>query len=255
MKLVDPEALFEEVLPERGQLLAVPLANAVEGFVRDRVESFIGSDRFERLWEGAVEVAHQTAVRVLEGESDVVTAEDGSVTLNLIPVIDAVLADITSRTPEILGRQVDIPDVSVEDIPEAAIAPPRERPRRRPAATTSASSPSTTTGSSRRLQDAIDLFNKLVVVLLPLAVVAAAAALWVSRRRRRTLLQLAAGVVLGMVVLRRGSFALEGELESCPPRARASRRPGPPATPSSTRSRPSRCGRSGRRWRSSSWPR
>lgn len=59
MALVDPEALFEEVLPEQGQVLAVPLANAVEGFVGDQVDVFIASDAFEHLWVGAIEVAHE----------------------------------------------------------------------------------------------------------------------------------------------------------------------------------------------------
>ena len=69
MLIVDPEALFAEALPERGQLLAVPLANAVEGFVRDRVESFVATDQFQRLWTGAISAAHSTSVRVLHGES------------------------------------------------------------------------------------------------------------------------------------------------------------------------------------------
>ena len=33
MKLIDPEALIKEALPERGQVLAVPLSNAVQTFV------------------------------------------------------------------------------------------------------------------------------------------------------------------------------------------------------------------------------
>src|SRR3954453_18352177 len=76
MTLVDPRALFEEVLPERGQILAVPLSNAVEGWIHGRVETFVASDRFETLWVGAVRVAHQSAVNVLEGKSDVLVSQD-----------------------------------------------------------------------------------------------------------------------------------------------------------------------------------
>ncbi len=50
MTLIDPESLFEEALPERGQILAVPLTNALEGFVRDRVDGFLASDTFQNLW-------------------------------------------------------------------------------------------------------------------------------------------------------------------------------------------------------------
>jgi hypothetical protein len=63
MVLVDPEALFQEALPERGQIVTVPLANAVEGFVGDQVASFLATEQFERLWVGAIEVAHEASVR------------------------------------------------------------------------------------------------------------------------------------------------------------------------------------------------
>ncbi len=216
MKVIDPEALFEQVLPERGQLLAVPLANAVEGFVRDRVESFVASDRFERLWVGAATVAHRAAVKVLEDKSDAVTSSGGTITLNLVPVIDAVLADITAQSPDILGRQVNIPDVSVEDVPKAAIDK-LESALGIDLGDDFGQITVYDDGKLQAVQDGVNIFDKLVVVLLPLAVVAAALALWVSRRRRRTLLQLAAGVAIGMVVLRRVSFALEDEVAALPP--------------------------------------
>jgi hypothetical protein len=217
MVLIDPQELFEEALPERGRILAVPLANAVQGFVEDRVESFVGSDRFARLWEGAARVSHQTSADILRGrEGDVVSFEQGQVTLNLVPVVSSVLREISSASPEILGREIDIPDVSVDDIPPVAIA---------------------------RLEDALDVeldddFGQLVVyddstlaaaqdgvrildrsvyVLVPLSVVSAGLALWLSRRRRRTLLQLAGGVGLGMVLIRRVAFTAEDEIATLPP--------------------------------------
>src|SRR5688572_27246297 len=58
MEFVDPVQLFQQVLPERGQILAVPLANAVTEFVHDRVLTFTQSERFAQLWEGAVRTAH-----------------------------------------------------------------------------------------------------------------------------------------------------------------------------------------------------
>ncbi|MGH9214503.1 MAG: hypothetical protein ACRD2C_28115 [Acidimicrobiales bacterium] len=72
--LVDPEELFVEVLPERGRLLAAPLSGAVHQFIRDRVEGFLASDRFEQLWLAANERAHRAVVQVLRGDSDLVQA-------------------------------------------------------------------------------------------------------------------------------------------------------------------------------------
>jgi len=218
MVVIDPEALFEEVLPERGQLLAVPLANAVEGFVRDRVETFIASDRFERLWDGVLEVAHTAAVRVLRDESDAVTTGDGRVTLNLLPVINAVLADITAQSPEILGRQVDLPDVTIDEIPADAI----DKLESALGVDLGDDFGQVTVYDDGKLaaaQDAVSLFDRLVVVLLPLGVLLAAAALWISHRRRRTLLQICFGLALGMVLLRRVGFRLQDEVAALPPRA------------------------------------
>ena len=216
MLLIDPRAFFEEVLPERGQILALPLSGAVEGFVQDQVTSFIASDRFADLWEGAIRVAHEAASRLLRGESEVVVAEDGQITLNLIPIVDAVLAEITSASPEILGRQVDIPDFTVEDIPEQAIAR-LERALDVELPPDFGQITVYDDGKLEAAQIAVDLFNTSVFVLSAVAILAAVLALVVSTRRRRTLLQLCAGIFIGMALLRRGVFIVNGELRVLPP--------------------------------------
>lgn len=218
MQIINPKELFEQVLPERGDILAVPLANAVRGFVHDRVESFVATDRFEQLWNSALELAHQTAVKVLRDESQVVRATEGQVTLDLIPVVDAVLKEITSASPEILGRTVNLPDVSVGDIPKTAIT--------RLENALNVDLPDNfgqitvyDDGKVKAAQDAVKLFDRVVVVLLPLSILLAGAALFVSHRRRRTLLQLTVGISLGMVVLRRVAFAIEPNIAELPPTA------------------------------------
>lgn len=217
MVLVDAEALFEEALPERGQILAVPLANAVEGFVGDQVETFLGTEQFERLWVGAIDLAHTASVRVLRDESEAVVTADGQVTLNLLPVVNAVLAEITAQSPEILGREVDLPDVTIDEIPAEAITRVEDAlgvdlPEDFGQFTVYDD------GKLAAAQDAISLFDRLVVLLLPLGVLLAAAALWISHRRRRTLLQLAAGLAIGMVLIRRVGFRLQDEVAQLPPR-------------------------------------
>src|SRR5690606_2897026 len=73
-------------------------------------------------------------------------------------------------------------------------------------------------GTLTAAQEAISLFDRFVVVLLPLGVALAALALWLSHRRRRTLLQLCAGLVIGMVLVRRVGFRLHDEVAALPPR-------------------------------------
>lgn len=218
MQLIDPKELFQQVLPERGQVLAVPLANAVQGFVHDKVDSFVQTEQFATLWEGALRVAHSTSAKVIRGDTKVVTAENGQVTLNLIPIVDAVLARITSASPEILGRTVNLPDVKVEDIPQAAIT--------RLESALGVQLPDNfgqftvyDNGKLEAAQKGVKLFDQTVVLLLPLAVLLAALALWLSRRRRRTLLQLVVGVVIGMVLLRRVGFRLDDEVAALAPTA------------------------------------
>lgn len=203
MKLVDPKALFEEALPARGEILATPLAAAVRNFVHDRVLGFVSSDRFAEMWVTLMERAHQGAVALLRGDDgEVVTTSDGVVTVNLIPVIDAVLARISEVSPELFGRTIDIPEVTFDDLPDAARA---------------------TIGDAlgveldddfgvftvydedqlNEAQSALRTFDRALPLSVLLTLVLVVAALVVSRRRRRTGLQLLVGFAIVLVLIRR----------------------------------------------------
>jgi len=217
MTAVDAEAFFEEVLPERGQILAVPLANALRGFVADRVDGFLASDEFAGLWEGANRQAHAAAVAVLEGdegrlqEAGAVEVQDGEVVMNLVPVVNALLERIGQASPEILGRTVDIPTVSVDDLPEEAIAR-IERALGRELPDDFGQFTVFDATTLTQVQDTVDLVDRLVVAVVVLAAVLLAVTLWVAPRRRRTLLQLLLGIMLGVVLVRRVGLRAEAEV-------------------------------------------
>jgi hypothetical protein len=207
MDVVDPQALFEEVLPERGQLLAIPLSSAVESFVGDQVASFVASERFAELWVAANERAHATAVKVLEGESEVVRANSGSVTLDLIPIVDAVLLQISELSPDIFGQTIDIPTITVDDLPEDSIAKLNaafdlDLPEDYGQITVYDD------GTLSEVQTALDLFQKVEILLAALTLALYPLCIWLSRTRRRTILQLAVGSALGIVLIRRLAVAL-----------------------------------------------
>lgn len=211
MKLIDPKALFEEVLPERGQLLAVPLSGAVEGFVRDQVDKFVASDAFDRLWTGVNEQAHQGAVKVLRGDSEVVQAGDKTVTLSLIPVINGVLANITKASPEVFGKTINIPDVQIDEIPSAAIDKIND--------TFGTDLPPDfgqitiyDGGELKEVQDAIALFDQLVWVSVVVFILAAVGAFALSVNRRRTLVQIAIADVLLLILMRRAAITAQDQL-------------------------------------------
>jgi hypothetical protein len=213
MGFVDPEELFREALPERGQILAGPLANALTGFVRDRVQEFTASDTFAELWERAIRRAHSTAVDVLRDEgSDVVRTANGTVKIDLSVAIEEVLAQISSASPELFGREINIPDVSLDDVPAAA------KTRLEQSFGIDLDDEEfgqITVYRSDQLaaaQDALKLFDQTVIALVLGSVLAIGLALLASRRRRVTILQLCAGILIGMVVLRRVGLRIDGEI-------------------------------------------
>ncbi len=210
-QLIDPESLLEEALPDRAQVLAVPLSNAVESFITDQVATFVASEPFANLWKGAVEVAHTRATALLEGESDVVTAEGDRIVIDLLPVINGILALIGEQSPEIFGRTVDLPTVTVEDVPEEA------RQRLGDALGIDIDDDFGTftvydDGALSSAQEAVRLVDKFMWVLVVLTPLMMAATIAVSARRRRTLLQLTVGAAIGMIILRRFVLLFEQEL-------------------------------------------
>jgi hypothetical protein len=212
MTAIDPEELFESALPERGQILAAPLTSALRGFVNDQVDSFLASDAFQRLWVQINERAHRRVVQVLEGDlPPSLQIEGNDVVLNVVPLLNEVLARIGERSPEIFGRTVDLPTVTVDEIPEEAIqkvesALGRDLPENFGQFTVFDAS------RLQQVQDTVTLFNRLVVAAVVLAIVLIALTLWVSPRRRRTLLQLMVGIALGIVLIRRLGLRLEDDV-------------------------------------------
>jgi hypothetical protein len=210
VELIDPRELFVEVLPERGRLLAGPLGGAVEDFVRERVDDFVASDRFAQLWVAANERVHTAVIRVLRGESDAVAAEGNRVVIDLVPAIDAVLADLAAASPDLLGGRVELPEVSVDDVPEVAIRR-LERTLGLDLGDDFGQFVVYDHGRLQALQDGLERARRWLIGLSVLSVVALAGALWFSDRRRRTLLQAAAGLALGLALIRR--LGLRGQRE------------------------------------------
>jgi uncharacterized membrane protein len=212
MSAIDPQELLRDALPERAQALIGPITSAVRGFVNDRVDAFLATDTFSRLWVEVNRRAHERVVDVLNGDlPPSLQVEGNDVVLNVVPILNEVLARIGEASPEIFGRTVDLPTVSVDEVPEEAVqkiesALGRDLPDNFGQFTVFDAS------KLQQVQDAVTLFNRLVVVAVILAVVLFALTLWVSPRRRRTLLQLMVGIALGIVLIRRLGLRLEDDV-------------------------------------------
>ena len=210
-QLIDPQQILEDALPDRAQILAIPLSGAVEGFIGDQVSTFVASDTFAQLWKTAVSTAHREVVRVLEGDTPLLEESNDQIVINLLPVINGVLAQIGEQSPEILGRSVDLPTITVDDVPDAA----REAIGDALGITLDDNFGTFTVyddGALSSAQEAVGLADKLVWILVVLAPLAILATLAISPRRRRTLLQLTVGIALSMVLLRRLVFLFQKDL-------------------------------------------
>ena len=212
MQAVKPEELFAEALPERGQVLAIPLSAAVREFVAEKVEEFFASDRFESIWTAAATKAHDAAIATLKGDRPAVVADDEKVQIDLIPLIDAVLADIAEQVPDLIGRDVRLPTIRVDDVPEAS------RARLAEALGVELDDDFGTVtiydgGKLSLAQTAVRWIDRLPVLTGILAALAAGGALWLSPRRRRTAFQLLGAAAIAAIAIRRVCFLLQSQVE------------------------------------------
>src|SRR5262245_61540573 len=62
---VDFDSLMREALPEQADPLAPALSAALQQAIRSRIDAFVASDNFERLWVEANRRAHDRVVALL----------------------------------------------------------------------------------------------------------------------------------------------------------------------------------------------
>jgi hypothetical protein len=203
---VDVQAKIVKALPEQAQLLAGPITSAAHGFVQAQVTKLLASDAFQTFWVQANQFLHEQVIAVLRGQGDTVAVQSGQVVLNLLPVVDAALAQVQSSAQALVGSKITIPKLSVDQVPEQAIA--------RVEAALGVTLPSDfgqivvfRADQLHSLQTAVDRFNRLVVALVVIALLFFALTLVVSMRRRRSLIQMAAGIAIGLVLVRRIAIA------------------------------------------------
>jgi len=183
-----------------------PLVNVLKGALRNRVEegvnSVLSSDAGQDLLIRAVMVSHGRAVKVLEGggllSSDALTFENGTVTLNLVPVVRQVLIQLQQNG--LIPSSITIPTNADTPGPLANALGSRlpDDFGQIVIYQTKAAS------SDQILDDAqryVAIAKRAVVLLAILAIVAFAATLVVAVDRRRTLFRLGAAIVIAGVVL------------------------------------------------------
>ncbi len=211
---LDVQDRLEVVLQERADrlvFLAGPITDSVRGFVQDQVDKVVASEQFARLWTEVNRLAHEQAVRLLEGDTDVVSIEEGKAVLNLLPVANEVLKGVSGVVSELVGRPVTLPEITPQTVPSEAVA--------RIEQALGVDLPDDfariviyDSDELAAVQDAVNLFNKTVILLAVLFVVLFVAAMWVSPWKRRTLLQLMTALAFVLVIERRFAMAAANDL-------------------------------------------
>ncbi len=186
--------------------LAGPLADAVRGFVEDKVRAIFASEAFALYWEQANRYVHEQLIAALRGESDALVISDGKVVLSLLPLVNQGLQAVSSVASELLGRQIELPDLTGVPVPSEAVARIEQAlgvdlPDRFGTVTVYDSE------ELAAVQDSVDLAGRLITVIVVLFFLVTAGALWASTRRRRTLVQLTTALAVVLVIERRFAIA------------------------------------------------
>jgi hypothetical protein len=120
LTLIDLPTLMENALGPAGRFLAAPAAEASKGFIEDAAVKVLASPEFETIWIEANRVAHSTAVKVLKGDAAATNVVNGQVTLDLVPLINNVIAQVSNEVPDLFGGAITVPAVTAGQVDQAA---------------------------------------------------------------------------------------------------------------------------------------
>jgi Short C-terminal domain len=161
------EERARELLPDRLDPLAGPAANAVKEVARRNAPRVLGSDAALNAWNAANSAAHDTLIRLVEGD-----LTDGGLALKLDQLVEEVATEN--------GLPAEVADRLPPDVAQLQIARPDQLDT---------------------AKEGVDLFETVVWVLLVLAVAAFAGAIALSRDRRRTIVTVGGCLILAGIAL------------------------------------------------------
>ncbi|MBO3739218.1 hypothetical protein J5X75_16955 [Actinoplanes sp. NEAU-H7] len=199
-RVLDVEQRLRAVLPEQAAFVAGPLTGQIREQVRKTVQNVLGSDRFEVIWVELNRQLHQRMVAVIEGESSVVTARQDSVQIDLLPLINQVLRQLSDQLPTLFGKQITLPDLSSGAIPENL----RLRVEEALGVTLPADFATFTVYDSGQLwevQQAVAAAKRYLALFVAGTILLLLAAFVVSPQRRRTAVQFGLWLVVAAVTI------------------------------------------------------
>lgn len=95
-------------LPENLQFLAGPVASGVNTIIEKQVRKVVGTQAFANVWDQALRLSHEELVSVLKGQTQGIKVVNGKVVIDLIPVVNQVLQNLSAQLPTIFGQTVSL---------------------------------------------------------------------------------------------------------------------------------------------------
>jgi hypothetical protein len=187
-----------QILPGEMNLLAGAITRSVQDRVTDRVAEIAATEPVQDAFVRANELAHDAAMTAIRGvDSEVLTTQEGTISLNVFPLIESVLVGLQDAGLIDQGRE--IPDLSgFEPDPERVARLEAILGRELPDDIGTI----TLIESDRldRVQTAVRAFDVITIALIAMAIVCIALALWLSMRRLRMVVWLAIGSIVALLL-------------------------------------------------------
>ncbi|HEU0194076.1 MAG TPA: SHOCT domain-containing protein [Gaiellales bacterium] len=169
---VNVEQALSQALPPRLKPFAGPIAGASEPYVERAVAAGLERPRVVQLWSAANRNAHGQFMHILNGGGGTFTTTNGTVTLDLSPILGNVSQTLSTRTNGAVSLPPDAGKVTLLKSDQL-----------------------------RQAQDGVKILRLLSIPLALAALAVLAIAVVISRERRRTLRAIAWGVLAAGLVL------------------------------------------------------
>ncbi len=196
---LDVRGRLTTALPDRAALLAGPITGTLQSQIQAAMAKLMTTEGFQTAWTNMNRVAHATVVKLLRGESDSVTLQNGYVTLNLFPLVGSALA--TLQSDGILPANLPIPDLSDPAAPDQARAA-LQNALGVTLPDTFGTLPLIRADRLEAARTAVHVFDLLTVAALILTILLFIGATLLARDRRRAVLLLGGGAVLALLLAR-----------------------------------------------------
>ncbi|MEV6300618.1 hypothetical protein AB0M02_14520 [Actinoplanes sp. NPDC051861] len=199
-EVVDVETRLREVLPPQAAFVAGPITGQLREQVYKTVENVLSSERFQVIWVEVNRQLHQRILAVLEGTSTVITAQEDRIQIDLLPLINQVLRELSAQLPTLFGKTITLPDLSSGEIP----ANLRLRVEEQLGVTLPENFAQFTVYDSGQLwaaQQAVATAKRDLAIFVGATIVLLLAAFAVSPGRRRTAVQLGIWLVVAAVTI------------------------------------------------------